>query len=569
MIVPDHESICHSAEPYYYDFLCGNKQEDIADALWQHIGQCDHCKTEVYLLKAALNRTEEHSGSDAMNTAITTNLEFHFAHTGQPVGCDTLKPFLPTLADPAFEVRIPTPITVHIDKCQQCASELEIIRQLNLSHSQLYRLGQILVEAEDVDKSICKHARIAIPAIAALAVDEASASMLKHGCVCPECRELLFQYRQEIIDRLESENESRSKEFPCVSVTENDLFDYCFPYGIDPAKDEYAKFRPSLTSHVSACPACLGRMQTLHKTVSSMIDREESGVITCFNVKGASELQATSSPEDIYSQWPVEVNVLDKRSESNWPATESESPSGLVAQVQRRLGKQGPAYLNMKRFVKPIATAAAILFVVLLVLHGPSLKATDLSQIYENLAKIKNVHIARIDPEHSRVIQETWIARGLELKIFKDDDQYVLWDMRGKARKTKKLTNGAATIVPLDDETVKKVKDTLLGPLDILPFTQIAKVPKDSKWYRLTDESIETVIDDTEAYDMDWTEKSLSGSLIHSKWRCYIEIGTKLPVRIEWYEKRATEEEYSLIITAILAYPETSEILSLIRSIGF
>ena len=205
----------------------------------------------------------------------------------------------------------------------------------------------------------------------------------------------------------------------------------------------------------------------------------------------------------------------------------------------------------------------------MLALHGPSLKATDLSQIYENLAKVKNVHIARIDPEHSRVIQETWIARGLELKIFKDDDQYVLWDMRGKARKTKKLTNGATTIVPLDDETIKKVKDTLLGPLDILPFTQIAKVPKDSKWYRLTDESIETVIDDTEAYDMDWTKKSLSGSLIHRKWRCYIEIGTKLPVRIEWYEKRATEEEYSLIITAILAYPETSEILSLTRSIGF
>ena len=568
MIVPDHESICQRAEPYYYDFLCGNKQEDIPDALWQHISRCDHCKTEVYLLKAALNRTEEHSGSDAMNTAITTNLEFHFAHTGQPVGCDTVKPFLPTLADPAFEVRIPTPITVHIDKCQQCASELETIRQLDLNHRQLCRLGQVFAKARSADKGFCKTAQEVIPSVGAIELDKATSSILKHLCICPDCRELLFRHRQSICDGLEG-REFTGEEFPCESVANKDIFDYCFPYGIDYAEDQYAKFRRSFTSHVSTCPLCLGKMQTLHKTVSNILDHAESGIITCFSIKDASRVQATGSPEGAYPLWPIEVNVIDKRSEENWPATESESPSDRVVQAQRRWGKQGPAYLSLKRFVKPIATAAAILLVVLLVLHGPSLKATDLSQIYENLAKIKNIHIKRIDPEHSRVIQETWIARGLELKIFKDDDQYVLWDIKGKARKTKKLTNGATTIAPLDDETVKKVKDTLLGPLDILPFTQIAKVPKDSKWYRVTDESIVTVIDDTEAYDMDWTEKSLSDSLIHRKWRCYIEIGTKLPVRIEWYEKRATEEEYSLIITAILAYLETSEILSLTRSIGF
>ncbi len=568
MIVPNHESICQRAEPYYYDFLCGNKQEDIPDALWQHIGQCDYCKTEIHLLKTALSRTEKHSGSDAINTAITTNLEFHFAHIGQPVGCDTVKPFLPTLADPTFAVRIPTPITVHIDKCKQCASELETIRQLNLSHSQLCRLGQIFAEDINTDKESCRSAREVFPSVGAMEFGKATSSTLRHLCVCPDCRELLFQYRQVVCDGTKVHDPAK-KGFPCESVTDKDLFDYCFPYGIEPAEDQYAKFRPSLTSHVSTCPACLGRMQTLHRTVSGIIDREESGVITCFKVKDKSKVQTTGSPEDVYSQWPIEVNVLDKQSESNWPAAESESPSGRVAQVQRSRDKQGSAYLTLKRFVKPLATAAAVLLVVLLILHGSNLKATDLSQIYENLAKVKNIHIVRIDPQHSRVFQEIWIARGLELKIFKDGDQYVLWDIKGKARKTKNLTNGATTITPLDDETVKKVKDTLFGPLDMLPFTQIAKVPKDSKWYRLADESIKTVIDDTEAYDMDWTEKSLSGSLIHRKWRGYIEIGTKLPVRIEWYDKRVTEEEYSLINTATLAYPETSEILSLTRSIGF
>ncbi len=276
--------------------------------------------------------------------------------------------------------------------------------------------------------------------------------------------------------------EPASEGFPCESVTDKYLFDYCFPYGIDPAEDQYAKFRSSLTSHVSVCPACLARMQTLHRTVSGIIDRGESGVITCFKMKDKSEVQTAGSPEDVYSQWPIEVNVLDTRSEENWPAAESESPSGRMAQVQGSQDKQVPAYLHLKRFVKPLATAAAILVVVLLVLHGPSLKATDLSQIYENLAKVKNVHITSIDPEHSEVIQEIWISRELELKLFKNKNRYELWDLKQKERKTKDLNTGAISSIDIDEETAKKVAQTLIGPLNMLPFSRIADFPKNSKW---------------------------------------------------------------------------------------
>ena len=568
MIVPDHESICQRAEPYYYDFLCGNKQEDIPDALWQHISRCDHCKTEVYLLKAALNRTEGCSGSDAMNTAITTNLELHFAHTGQPVGCDTVKPFLPTLADPAFEVRIPTPITVHIDKCQQCASELETIRQLDLNHRQLCRLGQVFAKARSADKGSCKTAQELIPSVGAIELDKATSSILKHLCICPDCRELLFQQRQAVCDGLKT-HESGGEEFPCDNVAHKDLFDYCFPYGIDPAEDQYAEFRPSFTSHVSTCPLCLGRMQTLHKTVSSIIDREESSIITCFKMKNKSEVQTTGSTEDVYSQWPIEVNVLDKQSGSNCPAAESESSSGRVAQVQRRWGKQGPAYLNLKRFVKPLATAAAILFVVLLALHGPSLKATDLSQIYENLAKVKNVHITSIDPEHSQVIQEIWISRELELKLFKNKNQYELWDLKQKERKTKDLNTGAISSIDVDEETAQKVAQTLIGPLNMLPFSRIADFPENSKWYRVAEDSVEDSADNTDIYEIVWTEETIGGPLLHLKWRGLIESQTKLPRRIELYEKDDVDQEYELVTVTEALYPETDMIQNLLHEIGF
>lgn len=476
MIVPDNKSICQSAEPYYYDYLSGDKQEDIPDALWQHISQCMECKTEIYLLKTALNSPEESSNSKETVTAITTNLELHFAHAGQSVSCNMVKPFLPTQVDPLFEIRIPTPITVHIDKCRQCAADLEKIRHLNLSHKQLFRLGQILAKESHTDKTSCNTLQEAI----------SSAGMLEHN-----------------------------------------------------------------------------------KTISSIIDREESGITTCFNKAGESKAQETVSHEDTYANWPIEVNVVDKRTEDNCPPSESASPSGNVTPVQKQRITQGPAYLRLKHLIKPLSAAAAILVVALLALNGPNLKATDLSQIYESLARVKNVHLKSIDPEHSNVMQEIWMSRELEIKMFKNKDQYVLWDLKRKKRVSKDLIAGDINSVDVDEETASDVSQTLIGPLNMLPFAKIAKFPKNSSWHLVPRENHEQPANNLDLYEIVWTDKASDDSLIYRKWRGYVETETKLPTRIEWYEKSDIGQEYELTTVTEVIYLETEALQSILSEIGF
>lgn len=106
-------------------------------------------------------------------------------------------------------------------------------------------------------------------------------------------------------------------------------------------------------------------------------------------------------------------------------------------------------------------------------------------------------------------------------------------------------------------------------PWGLLPFNNISVVPKDAKWQQVADENTETIIPNTEVYDLMWIEKSLIGSIIHRKWRAYIEIETTLPKRIEWWEKLAEDEEYELTTVINVSYPATVEIQAVIEDAGF
>jgi hypothetical protein len=55
-----------------------------------------------------------------------------------------VKPFLPGLLDDEAALRIPTPITAHVDSCPQCQNDLEKIRELNLGRKHLWQLGELL-----------------------------------------------------------------------------------------------------------------------------------------------------------------------------------------------------------------------------------------------------------------------------------------------------------------------------------------------------------------------------------------------------------------------------------------
>jgi hypothetical protein len=489
---------------------------------------------------------------------VITNLKLHFAYISALVNCRTARPFLPSLADPALEVGVPTPITVHLDKCQQCSDDLERIRQMKLTHKQLCRLGQLFAEKFGVDEELCTKAQTAISAVGDCVFEGTSADTLRHFCVCPDCKELLYKYRRSKVEKLSCKAEQLV--MPCDAVLATDTFDYVVLYGLDPEKDEYAMFRPSLTSHLTNCPRCLGKMLELHNTVYGILQRAESGITTCFDVDDTTRDSIVSSRGDIYRDWPIDVQVFDQGKDSV-PTVAFPVQSEPELKQTRRHGR-------VRMFMKPAAAAAAILIVVLLGVYGSIAKAVDLDRIYEVLKHIRNVHITNYVPEKPEPAQEVWVSTELNAKMLNTGLQYVLWDLTNKTVKSKDSDTDTVKTAQLSEYTLGEVRSTMDVPWGLLPFNNQAAVPQHAQWQRVDDESIEIAITDTEVYDLTWTEKTLSGSTIHKKWRGYLDAETTLPKRIERWRKFSEEEGYELLTVTEATYPTADEVQIAVRDAG-
>ena len=150
MIAPNQNSLCQQAEFHYYDFIRDEKHESIPESIIDHIKQCQHCKTRVNKLKAVLSQFIESQNTleQQANLVIITFLKLHFAYIDKSVTCKIVKPFLPSLLVPEIEIKIPTPITVHIDKCPQCQQDSESLGDFDLSIKQLRQLSQLLAEEQ-------------------------------------------------------------------------------------------------------------------------------------------------------------------------------------------------------------------------------------------------------------------------------------------------------------------------------------------------------------------------------------------------------------------------------------
>jgi len=83
-----------------------------------------------------------------MKRDIIDTLRRHFGCLDEQVTCSRVKPFLPGLLIPILRIRIPTPITVHIDHCPECADDLKALGDLGLSPAQLERLERLYDRAQ-------------------------------------------------------------------------------------------------------------------------------------------------------------------------------------------------------------------------------------------------------------------------------------------------------------------------------------------------------------------------------------------------------------------------------------
>ena len=563
MIAPNHNSLYGEAKLYYYDFLCDESRELIPESIINHIEQCQHCQEQIDQLKIVLSQTDGIGPEQGqVSSAIITMLELHFAYIGERVTCKTVRPFLPGLLDPTLEIRIPTPITAHLDNCQQCAEDLETIRSLNLNRKQLCRLSQFLAEKPSDDSVSCSQARSAILSVALMTFRETSAAVLKHFCTCPNCRKALYQYRESVLTDL-LHYEKAQKEFPCEEVSASDIFDYCLPYGIDPAADQYAKFRESLTSHLYSCFICLAKIQELHDTVYEIAEQAESGVVTIYHIDESAKAQAVSESDDLYAGFPISVEIASREDkvEVEQPVPTIDFTSALKRKVSS---------MNLRPLLKAgIAVTAVILIGFALLLNTPTAKAVTIEHIYKAIEKVKNVYISSFLPDKPEPTQEKWISRTLNIYMTKTGKELVLWDISNGVRKNKRLDTAVTETTPLTDDSLAGVERKMSGSLGLMPFYNISEIPEDAEWRRLTDGHPKATAEDTEVYDLEWAQKMYDGSTKFRKWRFFVASRTNLPHRSEFYEKLPAGSKYNLRSVNVVEYLSDSEIKAVIKDASF
>jgi len=569
MVAPKDNSKCEQARGFYYDYLCGTAHESAPPEIFAHLRQCSFCKTEINRLKAELKETGNAVADSVKESASIsiTNLKLHFAYIGALVNCKTVRPFLPGLADAVLEVGVPTPITVHLDKCQQCSDDLEKIRQMKLGHRQLCRLAQLFAEEATFEEELCTEAQNAISAVGDCKLDGASVDILRHFCLCPDCREQLYKYRRNKAEKLTGSAEQSG--IPCEAVSATDIFDYVVLYGLEPDKDEYKRFRSALTSHLISCPGCLGKMLQLHKTIYAIMQRAESGIVTCFKASKSAQQSISAGKEDIYTDWPIEVEIFDTSQEIGMTKPKEADAGRLVKAKAKHNARQRLSKPGIRPFIKPAAAAAAILIAALLVLQGPVVGAVELDQIYEALTRIKNVYIATFAPQKSEPVQKVWISTDLKIKMINTGLQYALWDFSNETVKTKGSDTDTIKTSGPGKDAFLQAKQTIDAPWGLLPFDNTSEVPRHAKWQRVDSQRIKTTISDTQVYDLIWTETIIGGdSVIHKKWRGYLDTKTKLPKRVERWEKLPGQEEYKLVVLIEVTYPTTAEVQADIGGAG-
>lgn len=443
---------CLEAESYYIDYFQDNKAS-IPDSISAHIDGCPDCQAEMQWLKDALAKSEEDCPPDTQATLHAAQMKLHCDLIDQPVRCSIIKSFLPILANPEMSVRISTPVTVHIEACPKCSSDLETLKQLNLSPEQLSTLSLILTQ--------------------------------KHS-----------------------------------EKTEN----------IESITDTY--FRNTKNSS---------------KAIRRIMDRPDSGIITTFRTEDSS---VTS--EESYHVEVIQGDALD-------PSPQS-SPDRQLTETH--------AVAHTQWFFKPVAAAAAILIIAILLFQNTSVKATDIGQIYEALKSVNSVTMTQYETNNPIPVQTTWICRSLGIKLFETEGGYILYDINNKTQKTRTGPDSEIQQTDLSRNTIQSVANEMEVPWGLLPFSKTSELSTNAVWKKVQAEGIDLTDKPIEIYDLFWSEKSMGGKSISYQWRCHLDPETKHPFKVEWWTQEPGQPEYELVSLIRITYPTQDKILQIIDQAG-
>ena len=546
MVAFDGNRGCVGAAPYYHDFLLDPNDPSIPGSVIAHLGVCEHCRAQVRHWEEVLRETEGEPCRTEADRDLIAELQLHFEHLGQPLNCRQVKPLLPSLLMPSPKIRIPTPVTVHVDHCAECAADLAILGGLGLDSEQLTRLGRLYAESSAGDSRTCQEAPSRVAILGSVSGEEVEDEVLQPRCTCHRCRDRAYAFRQEWLDR--RRDRPGTGDICNWEISPADLFDCVVPLGRAGAEDAGASRRTKATGeHLRSCPRCLERLQALHRAVYGVADRGDSDVVTVCTTRAVGQ-EGSEEAQDLYAGHPIEVEVI--RREPGPVAEGRRSASGVRATLGRAASNP-----FLRPLLKTAFLAAAVIpLVIVFWISASSASGWSIQQLDLILASAPAVRISTFSQEGTEPIQEFWMSRPARTIISETRREQTVYY----------LARGRKIVVGLDRTSMESADLSRKDHADLKQWMEcylaysVKGVGADAGSLRaVADEDAGAAV---ESYELLGKTTASDGRTVPHKWVLSVAPSTRLPVESRFYTMATTEGPWELETIKRFEYPSQSEI---------
>ncbi len=541
MVAFDGSESCQEAEAHYHDYLEDPSSPSVPESIARHIASCACCRSRLQAFREVLCAADgDLQGAQAeRDSQLISALQSHFERLDEPLGCTDIKPFLFGLACPAVRIRIPTPITVHVDQCARCAEDLDSLRQLRLGPEPSKRLSRLCREPLPEGSHLCRQARGHLAAFASMAFETIPADLLDHMWVCPRCRDRVNRYHPNPMD-----DEGQARPRFCAEIRKIELFDCAIPYGRE-AGFFGADRQRAVCEHVRSCPGCLEEVQRIRQTVLRIVARPDSDVVTVCSVEEHAQTDHDSSRAAFGSTYPPGAGV-------------SCGNVGTMTGLKSRAYRKRPISTVRTKTLGRIAflTAAMIPLALLFLLSMPSASGLSVRQVDYILGQAKAVHVSVFGDGETEPFHQQWISRNSQIIISELETERTIYD----------LGNRQATVVQpgvevvdrsaMSDQQYEAARRTmqrlLASSLDGAPLdAELTHQPADS----------EPAQGDLDVYELTWDRSSGAGIPMPRKLKIYIDPATRLPQRQEFSMWVPGVNDWR-VQTMVYEYPEEEVIVA-------
>jgi hypothetical protein len=530
------QNVLHSeAMKWYYGWVAGHGP-GVPGSIAHHIRQCLICRKQTSRLKEAVTGAggETDVRRSEMKRDIIDTLSLHFGCLGEQVNCSRVKPFLPGLLVPALRIRIPTPITVHLDHCTECAEDLEALRDLNLSAEQLERLEHLYSQKHPEDPRLCRRARTRIAAFVRGSLDEIDPEILDHLCTCPSCRQRVYRGRQKLLDNgAIGRVKVCGEEIPTVQ-----LFDYAVPYGRTTGITDRAG-----ASHVQACRPCLRAIQGLDETVYGIAERTNSGVATIYStVEDAEGLPGATT--DPYADYPVRVQVIRGRpQQAVQPSLRARLEHAWASLHFKTAVKRTSCDPRVRFILKTAVAAAAVIPLAMLLLTTTTASGVTFAKMFQAFGRADNVYLSQFDTARGKLMQEQLLARRADLMFTATEQECTLDDWRGKKHYSYSALGVPADVTNMSQRQYangRRFIDACLGfGLDAV---------RGAQWTRVS----EGQGGDADTYELVYPDGT-------RKWTVVVDPSTRLPKELQTLWRASTALEWKCLLRTEVRYLRAEE----------